>query len=81
MDNQNPGRRGKFPKPRGWALKWVVEEMEAQLTAQQTQEMQSLQESESQAGARRKFTEPRGWAMKWDGSALSQAKEQRNKDE
>jgi hypothetical protein len=61
-------------------MKWVVEEMEAQLTAQQMQEIQSLQESESQAGARRKFAEPQGWAMKWDGSALSEADKPRSGD-
>ena len=81
MDNPNSGQREKFPKPRGWAMKWVVEEMDAQLAEQQIQEIQNLQESESRTGARRKFAEPRGWAMKWDGSALSQAKEQSNKDE
>ena len=75
MDNQNPGQRDKFPKPRGWAMNWVFEEMEAQLAEQQAQE------SQIRTGARRKFAEPRGWAMKWDGSALSQAKEQRDKDE
>lgn len=80
MDNPNPGQREKFPKPRGWAMKWVVEEMEAQLTAQQMQEIQNLQESESQAGARKKFAEPQGWAMKWDGSALSEADKPRSED-
>ena len=81
MNDPNPGKREKFPKPRGWALKWVVEEMDAQLAEQQMQELRNLQEGESQAGARKKFAEPQGWAMKWDGSALSQAKEQRKEDE
>ena len=78
MDNQNPGQRDKFPKPRGWAMKWVLEEMEAQLAGLAEQQ---VQESQVRTGARRKFAEPRGWAMKWDGSALSQAKEQRSEDD
>jgi hypothetical protein len=46
-------------------MKWVFEEMEAQLAEQQVQE--------SHTRAREKFAEPQGWAMKWDGSALSKA--------
>ena len=65
MDTPNGSQRNKFPEPRGWAMKWVFEEMEAQLAEQYVQERS--------AGARKKFTEPQGWAMKWDGSALSEA--------
>ena len=70
MDNQNPSQREKFPEPRGWAMKWVFEEMEAQLAVQQAQE--------SHTGAHKKFAEPQGWAMKWDGSALSRAQGRQN---
>jgi uncharacterized membrane-anchored protein len=73
MDNQNFSQREKFPEPRGWAMKWVFEEMEAQLAEQQVQE--------SCIGAREKFAEPRSWAMKWDGFALSKADERQNGDE
>ena len=70
MGNQNHSQREKFPEPRGWAMKWVFEEMEAQLAEQQAQE--------SRTGAHKKFAEPQGWAMKWDGSALSKAKERQS---
>ncbi|MCP4542259.1 MAG: hypothetical protein GY832_34485 [Chloroflexi bacterium] len=66
MDTPNRSQRNKFPKPRGWAMNWVFEEMEAQLAEQRVQE--------SRTGARKKFTEPQGWAMKWDGSALPKTK-------
>ena len=72
MDTPNHSQRNKFPKPRGWAMNWVFEEMEAQLAEQQAQE--------SHTGARKKFAEPQGWAMKWDGFALPGAEERQNKN-
>ena len=72
MNTPKRSRRNKFPQPRGWAMKWVMEEMEAQLAEQHTQE--------SRARGRKKFSEPQGWAMKWDGSALSNTEERRNKN-
>ncbi len=54
----------KFAEPRGWALKWVLAEAEAQALAAE-------QQKPEQSG--KKFAEPQGWAMKWDGAALSDA--------
>jgi hypothetical protein len=73
MDNRNFSQQVRFPEPRGWAVNWVIEELEAQLAEQQVQE--------GRAGAREKFAEPQGWAMKWDGFALSKADERRNGNE
>jgi len=70
MNNPNFSQLEKFPEPRGWAMNWVIEELEAQLAEQQAHE--------GRAGGREKFAEPRGWAMKWDGFALSTADERQN---
>jgi hypothetical protein len=63
MDSRN-GK--KFAEPRGWALKWVLAEAEAQ-----AQVLAAEQQKSAPSG--KKFAEPRSWAVKWDGTALSDA--------
>ena len=61
----------KFAEPRGWALKWVLDEAEAQALA--------VEQQKPEHGNKEKFAEPHGWAMKWDGFALADAdKEQKD---
>ena len=60
MDTRN-GK--KFAEPRGWALKWVLAEAEAQALA--------VEQQKPEHSGKEKFSEPRSWAAKWDGFALS----------
>ncbi len=61
MDTRN-GK--KFAEPRGWALRWVLDEAEAQAQAL------AAEQQKSEPSGKEKFSEPRSWAMKWDGTAL-----------